>query len=201
MPDTKQRQPSCGVHAPPMGGAGPLRSPFPCRDRTSVDTVLAPRSRQLREAEEQMIVNCRRRSLRMLVGAFACVCFLLQQLLVPLHLALNDHGPPSGPGKSASSLAEHSHTSDGHRHGLWPSRQGDSNEDHQSHPVEDHLAQIAEPAVLPTLVSIAIAPTSPAPAWRLFDPPVQEHLQYEERGPRPPPPRSSGGSRAPPICA
>ena len=141
----------------------------------------------------------RRAARRMFVGAFACVCFALQQFLVPWHLALNDHVSSSGPEEHVHSHRDHSHGGGDQHHGHESSRDADSNEDHKPHPVDEHLAQIAEPGVLPTLVYTAIAP-APAEHWQMaFDLPVREQHQYVECGPRPPPPRTAAAPRAPPI--
>jgi len=130
----------------------------------------------------------------MLLGACACLCFALQQFLVPWHLALNDHVSVGG-----SQEHVHSHGAGDHHHAPTPSRQADADEDHTPHPVEDHLAQIAEPSVPPTLVYTAIAP-APVEHWQLaLALPVCEQPQYVECGPRPPPPRTAAAPRAPPI--
>lgn len=137
----------------------------------------------------------------MLVAALACVCFVVQQFLFPLHLALHDHVSSGELGEHARSHAESSHGDDA-RHGHELARTDDANEDasedHQPHPIEDHQELLAEPAVLPTLVQTAIAPASLGPGLHVFDPPAQAQSQFEELGVRAPPPRTAA-PRAPPI--
>lgn len=135
----------------------------------------------------------------MLVGAFACVCFVLQQFLVPWHLALNDHIASSGSEGHVHSHLEHSDGGGDQHHGHGAPGQADPDEDHKSHPVEDHLAQIAEPGVPQTLIHTAIA-LAPVEHWRpAFELPGRKQPRYVESGPRPPPPRIAAAPRAPPI--
>ena len=140
---------------------------------------------------------------RMLLGLLACACFLLQQVSVHLHLALNDHIVLSADSGHHHTHAADSHGGPGHRHA--PDEHGPSNPsdgDHgDSHPLRDHLVELAAPSASPSVshLAFALAPQStPTVA------PVLLHgrrvLQFAD-SPRPPPPRSACGSRAPPIFA
>lgn len=156
-----------------------------------------------------MTIRYKREALRRLLGAIACACFVLQASIVPLHLALSDHGTRSGLTQHAhvheSQEAGHGH---GHRHGpghgpghedALLDRAKDADEGHPLHPVEDHQNLLGEPAVVPQLVLVALAP-APA-AVELFASELPSHRLHfqEELGPGPPPPRAEAAPRAPPI--
>jgi len=142
---------------------------------------------------------------RMLVGVFACVCLVFQQCFVPLHLALNDHVVFDGLGGHAHSHAEHAHShSPSHAEHAdaqeqLASRSDDSHGDHEPHPIDDHLTQLAEAAVLRAPVYVALA-LAPMPSALFFhELPLRGLLHDREHGPRPPPPRTAAAPRAPPI--
>jgi hypothetical protein len=147
----------------------------------------------------------------MLLGAFACVCLVLQQCFVPLHLALNDHVLSNGQGghvhshvEHVSANAAHTHAGD-HHHGAPHSHQApdsdDSHGDHDPHPIDDHLTQLAEAAVVRTAahVSLSLAPT---PSWVLLrNLPGPRPLVDREQFSLPPSPRvAQAAPRAPPIA-
>lgn len=135
----------------------------------------------------------------MLVGALGCVCLVLQQVLVSLHLVLSCHVLSGDLTEHVHSYAGDSHASAEHRHSQEHSRHDDSDDDHRPHPIEDHLEQLGGPAVPPTLLHVAIALAPAAHEVVVLDPPTREHPCFEDCAPRPPPPTQAAAPRAPPI--
>lgn len=138
-----------------------------------------------------------------------CLCLLIQQLLVPMHLASHGFGCGDGSGTDVaqgSSLQGarlgHSHGSHhgGHDHGHDHDHGGplDEEEWHDPHPLQDHFDHFVEPAGLPSQIGVihALAPTHVVSG--------PQHLPWIGRvievacPPRPPPERRSAPSRAPP---
>jgi len=134
----------------------------------------------------------------MLAGATACLCFVVPQLLVMLHLVLDEHCSVSAV-EQHHAHAERAHAPDRHGHGHEFSGQDPSEEEHPSHPAEEDLAQLEELAVARTSVQPAAAPVSSASAPLIFDLPSPERPRFEAIGPRPPPPRAAAAPRAPPL--
>ena len=152
-----------------------------------------------------MKVDDRRTAPSLRPGALACLCFVLLQFLVPLHLALNEHLVFGEAGHGTRAAAEGrlhgDHGTHGHVHGHPPSQRAHPGDDHAPHPVEDHLAPFCDPAVLPSGPYPAIA-LARAPASSLtppLEPLSRRQHGCEPRGPRPPPPRATAAPRAPPI--
>jgi len=133
----------------------------------------------------------------------ACAAFLLQQFLVPLHLALNEHLVFSPAGEGAHALTQallHGKHGHGHEHEHPPAQVDDSPESHTPHPVEDHLDLYCDPAVLPSWVHVALAPAAGSPCLPGAALVEGERACCEAGGPRPPPPRTASAPRAPPIA-
>ena len=128
----------------------------------------------------------RTRALETLLGVLVCACFVLPQLLVSGHLALSEH-----------TVAHHPHGEHEHEAPRFP----DSKDDHDPHPVEDHLDPLAEPAVPPTLLHVLVVLAQAGPGLLPFDLPSGERLHSQAHPPRPPPPRTVAHPRAPPIVA
>lgn len=129
---------------------------------------------------------------RWLVGVLACFSFLLQQFVLPLHLALNEH-------VLVSDLEEHVHLHPDESHERHE-EQADHGHGHEPHPIGDHVEQLAGPAALPTLVKTKVAAAPAAAALPVVDLPERESVHREQRAPRPPPPRIAAAPRAPPIA-
>jgi hypothetical protein len=140
----------------------------------------------------------RRETGRALLGALACVCFLLQQFLVPLHLALFDHTSVFAQPECAHAAAQPAggHAAPHHSHA--GSRADASQGDHEPHPVEEHLEQLVEPAVLATPMPVAVTPTLVAAGLPGVDPPAPGCAAGAERAPRRAPPPRAAAPRAPP---
>jgi len=144
------------------------------------------------------------------VGALVCGGFLLQQLVVPLHLILNDHHVAGGAHAHGEHghLAAHANGAHAHDHARphlhahlaheGADRVGAAGR-HAPHSIEDHLDQLPDPVVLPhgprPVSAPALAWTSPVPPAR----PLLGRLVLPERSPRAPPPRRSAPTRAPPV--
>lgn len=140
---------------------------------------------------------------RALVAALVGIGFVLQQLVVPLHLAQNDH-VHGGAREPHVPLHVHSHGPgahghDGHRHDRGLLAPGGSEPDHEPHPAADHLDQLAEPALPQTPADLLVAPAPAGAGIVLLDGPALSLAERPEPAPRPPPPRDAAAPRAPPI--
>ncbi len=141
------------------------------------------------------------------LGVIACACFVLQQFLVPLHLALHDHFAPYEDVETAVSAAfggghGHAHPhghGHGHAHEHGERNDGAESDDHHPHPVEDHLAQLA-PAVVTTLVHVAVAMPPAQTGLPSHELAAGVRPAEEEHGGAPPLLRTAA-PRAPPIAA
>jgi hypothetical protein len=166
------------------------------------------------------IVSSRPTGLRVLpslLGALACACFWLQQLVVPLHLALHCHTPPTG--LAHADHAEHGHGHEdahvhveehhGHDHerdtalvhalaGPWLNESPDA---HDPHPADDHVVPFTEAVVLPTVLRPVLAPACSVAVVDLPEPVERELLDHDEAAPRPPPPGSTAKARAPTVAS
>ncbi len=130
-----------------------------------------------------------------LLGVLACACFTLQLCLVPLHLALHHHIFVHEHVTVAHTRVDHGDHH--HEHRELPR---ESEDDHDSHPAEDHAQQVVEPAVVRTLLDASLALTPVLAAQLVFDLPAPERADVEVRGPRPRPPRAAATPRAPPVA-
>lgn len=158
------------------------------------------------------------RAWRQLLGAFVCLCVALQPLVVPLHLALEDHAPPHASHQVVQAEAGHSHSHSGRDHhhddrGHFQnhlqnhdedrSPEGDkSHGDHPTHPVEDHVRDLPDPATSAApaiLVAVVLLPAiltlwEPSTLCKALAP------NYARVPPRPPP-KGIASPRAPPVVA
>jgi len=140
----------------------------------------------------------RRRANQAIVAAIVGLAFVLQMTFVPLHLARNDHvlSNPSGAHVHTHGLL--TREDHGHRHDRTHTGSGD---DHEPHPVADHLDQLAEPATPPTFGHTELGLAPRAFAALALDIPTSRCVGEPESCPRPPPPRDAAPPRAPPIVA
>jgi hypothetical protein len=145
-----------------------------------------------------------------LAGTAACACFLFQLFLLPVHLVRHDHvgAVPAEEPVAASHVHAHGHShSHGHGHahehhgGHDGERHGESRGDHDPHPLDDHLADLAKPVKTLSLGAFVAAPAPSAPWWADPEAEPRSASDRHDRCPRPPPPRAVAPSRAPPIHA
>ena len=142
------------------------------------------------------------------LGVFVCLCFALQPLAYPLHLALVDHAPDGcheaadGCHKPVKNSALHSHAPSGehHDHDHLAGRSSPV-DDHPDHPVEDHIQFLLDIATSPAPVLIVALALLPTPL-KLFEPAASSKTVAPCDTPPPRPiPRLVASPRAPPISA
>lgn len=138
-------------------------------------------------------VTDKRRWVRIL-GAITVLCFVVDQWLVPLHLALHAHCVRRGEA-SVVALAAHAHGAHGHDH-----HQDGEDSDEAPHPVEDHVDEGNDPDFLSSFEPLIRAPHDLGRAW--FGPPTPRGNRQIAPvvAPRAPPPPDRCAPRAPPVC-
>jgi hypothetical protein len=137
----------------------------------------------------------------MLIGVLACACFLLQQFAVHLHMAWTDHVVAAGNGEHVHTLAADAHGAPGHRHDATDHSDADESDgEDESHPLDDHLVELASPVVAPSVVHYALALAPVATGLPAFDLPCRTRPGWADGVPRPPPPRCASIPRAPPVA-
>lgn len=139
--------------------------------------------------------------LKRLLGVFVCLCFALQPLCFPLHLALVDHTPdPSH--EVVKGSAGHSHPNSLHHHHHVLYSGGNRSEgQHPTHPVEDHAkflpALVASPGPV-ALVALGLLPAS----LNIIEPVIFSRAVAPHDAPPPRPlPKLVSSPRAPPVVA
>lgn len=141
------------------------------------------------------------------IAALLCVCFLLQRLVVPLHLAENDHTYPGRGGvvvAHALENAAHVHGGDRHAHEHLgepePGRGAESgSDDHAPHPAADHEGPLA---VRVTFHATHLPPADRAFGSLLFPHDDRARIERDRDAqlrPRPPPLRAATPLRGPPA--
>lgn len=135
-----------------------------------------------------------------LCGALTCVCLVLQQLLAPLHLVLEDHVWLAGSGAHVHVHSEAHEGTLGHSHDHERSYDHDADRDHEPHPYEDHVDELAQPAMLFSLARTMLAAAPTSRRLPSFELPSHERFRLTVHAPRPPPPRTAAAPRAPPIA-
>lgn len=104
-----------------------------------------------------------------LLGVFVCLCFLLQSICFPLHLALVHHCHIAAQ-ETAETPVAHSHS--GHHHHndhVEDSEEKPSNDEHRDHPEEDHAKFLPGLAASPGSV-VFVALELPPSSLNLFEP-------------------------------
>ena len=155
--------------------------------------------------KKSMVELARRRAGRTLLGACLGIGFLLPQLVLALHLARNDHVLVAGVDAHVHTHDAHLHAHAAHAHeGAAPtevgaSESGGANQDHEPHPLEEHVEQLGEPAVAPAVIHVALIQAPAAPWFGVLEALLPERVRHTPRIPRPPPPRTAAAPRAPPI--
>lgn len=141
--------------------------------------------------------------LQRLLGVAVVVCLLLQPLLVPAHLVLEEHTY----GRAGESVvhAHHGHAHahphphpHGHRHDADEGSGG-----HPPHPAEDHLSEPGAPELsVPASFSVDLPLALPVEHSITWQRAVVWHaLQVPRRSRDRPPPRAPAQPRAPPAIA
>ena len=131
-----------------------------------------------------------------LIRLVVCACVLLEPLLVPLHLATNEHsfGEHETTTRSAT-IYDHGHRQ---AHVHW---HHDGHGDHETpHPAEEHECEAELPSTTPS-DSHVDASTEPIPSGIELEPypPAHPIARDSSNSPLRPPPRSFAAPRAPPI--
>ena len=149
----------------------------------------------------KLIGIAQRRVSKRLLGIFVCLCFALQPLGFPLHLALVDHASDASH-ELVKNSAAHSHSHSGHHHDHdQASGQNQSDGNRPTHPVEDHIQFLPDIATSPApalFVALALLPTP----LKLFEPPTFSKAVTPCDVPTPRPlTRVFASPRAPPVVA
>lgn len=141
------------------------------------------------------------RGWKQLLGVAACLCFVFQPLAVSLHLALENHAFQ----KASRELVENavqSHSHSGHHHdriGI-PERR-EPGDHHPTHPAEDHLKDLPDPATSPGMV--VLFALSLLPAFLALPDPSTVSVSlatYDAQVPLRPPRNAVASPRAPPVA-
>ncbi len=149
------------------------------------------------------------RPTRSLAVALVCLAFVLQRMIVPLHLACFDHGHPSMPeGELQASVGvdrcdpqpdcgpvpvEHCHEHDGHEH-----EGHDHDSDHEPHSAADHLTDFVPSTQLPAGGEFPLYAALEREVHPSFLPLPQGLALVRLDAPRAPPPPRRAAARAPP---
>lgn len=152
-------------------------------------------------------------------GLLACLCLLLQQFAVPVHLALEAHAgscdSPVGQDLHAVHGSAHRHSSEGygsevhgHAHPAVPSATGQHAEAEgglptpPSHPAEDHHQDHAD-ALARLVPAVPAVPALPMDGQTLLPLICVSRLQAgaDRTAPDRPPPDATAAPRAPPAAA
>ena len=144
-------------------------------------------------------MGSRRTTQRHALAALAAVCLVVQQLLVPIHLAWNPHVFVGAPRAERTALADGAHGEAAHpRHDVFLGEETG----HEPHPADDHYDEHVAPADLLIVESVALAP--PPTASGAVDVVLEPSLGSPARtplSPRPPPPLGAAPPRAPPVAS
>lgn len=156
----------------------------------------------------------RTRRRQAIATAIVAACFVLQQVLVPLHLAWNPHtysfasahaqSGTQGEQQETRATPALDGSGHGHHHGQAGHHHAPvgSDPDPEPHPADEHLEEYDGQAAAPT----AELTWSPPPPGRRSSValPLGQGRAYalaSARAPRAPPPRASESPRAPPIVS
>ncbi len=131
-------------------------------------------------------------SLPALTWACAYLCFALQQVLIPGHLAAHDHTV-----HDLDSLHSHGTGEHHHPHHSDPIPERDVDRDHTPHSAQDHLSQL-DPALPGSTVAADLTTPPPLVSEPFGDLPFLGLQRSEECIPHPPPPRGASAPRSPP---
>lgn len=157
-----------------------------------------------------MLLGTRQELTRRLLGVLVGLGLLIQPLVVPLHLALEEHTHPSATGVAGVTAPAHAdahHHPHTHHHPHAPADRpaGDDGEDgdsHPPHPADDHIGQQQNQHPAPPSLDfgpLAILPVDDFGGWdELF---VARLLPCPAPVPPRPPPTRSAQPRAPPAIA
>lgn len=132
---------------------------------------------------------------RAVLGVLLPLCFVAQQVWVPVHLALCEHVREHADGVHEAIAIAPDHDASEHAH----VHDGSTDGPHEPHPADDHDDEVSELAVTPktghsTLALVSHERTS---VVRLLPAHAAPALRVE--GPRAPPLRPGAPPRAPPI--
>ena len=136
-----------------------------------------------------------------IVAAIVGLAFVIQAGFVPMHLGLNDHVLPGESGEHVHTHGPFAQGSGNHHHDRRHSEPPAPESGHDPHPAADHSDQFAAPTPPPASGYTGLALASRAVTILPPDAPPPMVGDEPETCPRPPPPRDTGPSRAPPIVA
>ncbi len=154
-----------------------------------------------------MTRKLQKQGLKRLLGVFMCLCFALQSLCFPLHLAL-EHHCHGAPHETVEAAVEHSHPDHHHAHGhthshddIQHSEGEPSNDEHRDHPDDDHAKFLPGIATAPGSVTLVAAELLLV-SFKLLEP----SISCRAVAPRDAPvlrlhAKRISSPRAPPICA
>lgn len=139
-----------------------------------------------------------------IASAIVALSFLLQQVVLPWHLAAHEHLGPGEHGLGHALDADRAHhrheLAHDHEHEHEAPRRSHRHGDHEPHPAGDHVVPEHDLTLGPESSgpAPALAPSagSPVPPRAL----ARALLPDPESGPGPPPPRAHRVPRAPPIA-
>jgi hypothetical protein len=137
---------------------------------------------------------------QVLVAAIVGVALMFQALFVPLHLAGSHHQGLDAAGAGGLSSRAITRGEDDHHHEWRHSGSDESDAHHESHPVTDHLALLAQATDPLFLVHAGTLFTLQAVAIPAPDLLSLSRGDMSRDCPRPRPPRGTAPSRAPPIA-
>lgn len=143
----------------------------------------------------------RGRERQAIVGAIVCCSLVLQMLLVPLHLAQNEHVDPGSRGAHFHSADGFTVDLDGHRHDLGFEASDTPDSGHEPHSEADHESRLARPGASLSLTLTAQAPATPGVEPSAGRSPACTSPVGDETVPRAPPLRTAAAPRAPPIAS
>jgi hypothetical protein len=146
-------------------------------------------------------------AMQRLIAVLVCTCLVVQPLLVPLHLALEEHTHGQGSPFAPTAVHEH-HPGHGHHHAHphphphapFAGIDSEDGGSHPPHPAEDHLCQPqAQIRVSPPAPDLGPLALLQAPDLAAFEVVIAERPREPARkAPPHPPPRGPTRPRAPP---
>lgn len=129
------------------------------------------------------------------LGLLAALCFVVQQFLLPLHLALDEHSYLETRADRLVSAGEHGHAHGHHEHGVEAAEA-----EHEPHPAEEHLEEAPDPVLRPSVSKTVLAASSARSVIEVAPLVPRGEVYATTSGPRAPPERFATPPRAPPIA-
>lgn len=132
------------------------------------------------------------------LGLLAAFCFVIQQFLLPLHLALDEHSFLETSGDRLVSAGDHGHAH-GHGHHDHDAPSEEEEPGHEPHPADEHYEEASDPVLRSSLERSVIAASTSRSAVEVAPLEPRGVAVGVVRSPRAPPQGLGSPPRAPPV--